>query len=110
MEPARADSRHNSMLADTSDIHALSGAQHRHADDLTTVAADLTAAQVSPDAFGSVGAGFLATLNGALTREARHAAQLAERLAAATSASGAAAAAYDATELFAGQTISNLGA
>lgn len=98
------------MLADTSDIHALSGAQHRHADDLTGVAADLAAAQVSPDAFGPVGAGFLATLNGAFLREARHAAQLAERPVAAHSATGAAAAAYGVTEFSAGQAISTVGA
>ena len=97
------------MLADTSDIHALSVAQRHHADDLTAVAADLAAARVSLDTFGPVGAGFLAALNGALMLEARRAAQLAECLLTATATTGSAAAAYDVTELRSGQAISTLG-
>jgi hypothetical protein len=97
------------MLADTSDIHALSAAQHRHAADLTAAAADLAAAQVPTDAFGSVGAGFLAALNDALALEARHAGQLAERLGTATSTAGAAASAYGAAEFGAGRAISIVG-
>jgi hypothetical protein len=97
------------MLADTSDIHALGVAQHRHAADLTAVAADLTAAQVSADAFGSVGAGFLAALNEALAREAHRATLLAERLGAATSTTQAAASAYRSAEFGVGRTISTIG-
>lgn len=109
MEPECADGRHNLMLADTSDIHAFAVAQRIHADDLATAAADLNAAQVSADAFGAVGAGFLGALNGALAQEARHAAQLAERLAAATSSAGAAADAYRSAEVRAGQALSVAG-
>ncbi len=108
MEPKRSGRRHNRMIADTSDIHGFSIAQLRHADDLTSVAADLTAATAAADAFGSVGAEFLDALNRALTQEAHHAAQLAERLASARSAAGAAAHAYHAAEGHAGQTISFL--
>ena len=97
------------MLADTSDIHALSVAQRHHADDVTAVAVDLAASQLPSDAFGSVAASFLATLNEALAQEARRAEQLAARLLAANSATSAAATAYVATELHAGQTISTLG-
>jgi hypothetical protein len=97
------------MLADTSDIHALSAAQRRHAADLTAVAADLAAAQVPTDAFGSVGAGFLAALNDALALEAHRAGRLAERLGTATSTAGSAASAYSAAEFGAGRAISAVG-
>jgi hypothetical protein len=97
------------MIADTSDIHAFSVAQHWHADDLTAIAADLAAAQVSPDAFGCVGADFVATLNDAVTREADRVTQFADRMAAATAAAGQAADAYRAAETHAGQSISLLG-
>jgi hypothetical protein len=97
------------MYADTSDIHALGVAQCRHAVDLTAVASNLTAAQVATDAFGSVGAGFLATLNEALAREAHRATLLAERLGAATSTAQAAASAYRAAEFGAGRAISTIG-
>jgi hypothetical protein len=106
MEPERSGRRHNRMIADTSDIHGLSTDHRRHADDLTSVAADLTAATVTVDAFGPVGAGFLAALNRALRQEAHHATQLAERLAAAASVAGAAAHAYAAADSAAGQAIS----
>lgn len=108
MEPARSGRRHKRMIADTSDIHGFSIAQLRHADDLTSVAADLTAATASADAFGSVGAEFLAVLNRALLQEARHATQLAERLAAARSLAGTAADAYRAAEGRAGRALSLL--
>jgi hypothetical protein len=110
MEPARPGRRHNLVLVDTSDIHAFSVALHRHAGDLASVAADLTAARVSSDAFGSVGSGFVAALNDALTREAHHVAQLAGRLSAARSSAGAAADGYEASEHHVGQSISALGA
>ena len=97
------------MIADTSDIHGLSVAQAARADDLVSVAAHLRASRVAADAFGTVGAGFLAALNDALLREARHAVQLAERLAAARHVSGTAAEAYASTERHAGQTISRIG-
>jgi hypothetical protein len=110
MEPARPGRRHNLVLADTSDIHAFSVALHRHADDLASVAAELTAARVSADAFGSVGFGFVTALNDALTREAYHVAQLAGGLSAAKSSAGAAADGYEASEHRVGQSISALGA
>jgi hypothetical protein len=97
------------MFADTSDIYAFGVALGRHADDLAAVASGLTAAQVSADAFGPVGAGFLAALNDALTQEAHRVTQLAERLAAATSTAGAAATAYGTSELVVGRAISTLG-
>lgn len=109
MEPARPGSRHNVVLADTSDIHAFSVALHRHASDLASVAADLTAAQVPADSFGSVGSGFVAALNEALNHDARRVTQLAGRLTAATSTAGAAAAAYETAEHHVGQSISILG-
>jgi HPt (histidine-containing phosphotransfer) domain-containing protein len=96
------------MIADTSDIHGFSAAQRRHADDLASVAGDLAAATVAVDAFGPVGAGFLAALNHALGREAEQVARLAERLASASSTAGAAAEAYRAAEGHAGQSISLL--
>jgi len=97
------------MLADTSDIRSLSIAQRRHADDLTSVAAELSAARVPADAFGPIGSGFLAALNEALVREANRVKGLAERLTAATSTTIAAADAYSAAEDAAGQSISRLG-
>ena len=97
------------MLADLPDIHALSAAQYRHAANLTSVAADLAAAQVPTDAFGSVGAGFLTALNDALALEAQRATQLAERLGTATFTARAAAGAYGAAESGAGRAISTVG-
>jgi hypothetical protein len=94
------------MIADTSDIHALSASQHRHAEELTAVAADLAAARISPDAFGSVGAGFLSALNAALTHQAEHVTLIAGRLSAAGSTASRAANAYAAAETAAGQSIS----
>ncbi|TPG34605.1 type VII secretion target [Mycolicibacterium hodleri] len=96
------------MIADTSDIQQLSVAQRRHADDLSSVAADLTAATAAGDAFGPVGAEFLAALNRALTQEAHQAQQLAERLSLARSTAGTAADAYRSAESSAGQSISLL--
>ena len=106
MEPRGARARHNRMLADTSDIHVFSTAQHRHADDLAAVAADLTAAQSSADAFGAVGAAFLTTLNAALVEEAGRVRWLAERLATARSTAATAADTYRDAEATAGQAIS----
>ena len=97
------------MIADTSDIHGFSVAQRGHADDLTSVAADLRASTVAADAFGTVGAGFLAALNQALLREARHATELAERFVAARHVAGTAAEVYDSTERSAAQSISRTG-
>lgn len=97
------------MIADTSDIHGFSAAQSGHADDLASVAADLRASTVATDAFGTVGAGFLAALNQALHREARLATELAERFVAARHVAGTAADAYDAAERSAGQSISRTG-
>ena len=109
MEPKRLGRRHNRMIADTSDIHGFGLAQQGHADDLTSVAADLQAATVAADAFGSVGARFLAALNHALTEEADNARRLAERCEAAKSTAGAAAEAYRSAEALAEQSISTLG-
>jgi hypothetical protein len=97
------------MIADTSDIHGFSVAQRVRADDLTSVAADLRASRVATDAFGTVGAGFVAALNDALLQEARHATELAERFAAARHVASTAAAAYESAEDRAGQTISRFG-
>ncbi len=97
------------MHADTSDIHALSLAHHHRCADLTAVAADLAAVQVSPGAFGPVGAGFLATLNDALVHEARYTERLAECLANAAIAAESAATDYVATEVRSGQALSTLG-
>jgi hypothetical protein len=94
------------VIADTSDLHALGAAQLRHADQLSSIAADLTAAIVAADAFGPVGARFLTALNQALTHEASLAAQLAERLAAGKSITIAAANSYQVTEGHVGQAIS----
>lgn len=108
MEPACPGRRHNVVLADTSDIHAFSVALHRHATDLSSVAADLSAAQVSADAFGAVGVAFVAALNDALNHEAHRVAQLAARLTAATSTAGAAGNAYERAEHVVGHSISLL--
>ena len=97
------------VIADTSDIHGFSVAQRVRADDLTSVAADLRASRVATDAFGTVGAGFLAALNDALLQEARHATELAERFASARHAASTAAEAYGGAERHAGQTISRVG-
>jgi hypothetical protein len=98
------------MIADTSDIHELSTTHRRHADDLTSVAADLAAATVATDGFGSVGAAFLVALNAALIQEARRATQLAERLSGASSTADTTAEAYRSAEGHAGQSISHSGA
>lgn len=97
------------MIADTSDIHGFSVAQRGHADDLAAVAADLRSSTVASDAFGTVGAGFLAALNDALLQEAGRVAQLAERLATARHVAGAAAEAYVAAEDHAGRSLSHVG-
>lgn len=97
------------MIADTSDIHGFSAAQSAHADDLASVAADLRASTVAADAFGTVGAGFLAALNHALHREAQLATELADRFAAARHVAGTAADAYDSAEQSAAQSISRTG-
>jgi hypothetical protein len=110
VEPAGSDRRHNVVLVDTSDIHAFGAALRRHAEDLDSVAADLTAARVPADAFGSVGSGFVAALNDALSREAARVGRLAEGLTAATHTAGAAADAYVRAEQAAGQSISAFGA
>lgn len=97
------------MIADTSDISALSAAHRARADELAAVAADLHASRVAADAFGSVGADFLAALDDALLQQAGLAAQLAERLTEATHVAGTAARAYVDAEHHAGQSISRLG-
>ena len=96
------------LLADASDLHALSLAQRHHADALTVVATNLAAARQSLEAFGSVGVGFLTALNDARSREAGHAGQLAERLAAATRATQSAARDYESSEATVGKSLSNL--
>jgi hypothetical protein len=108
MEPTRAHRRHNSMLADTSDIHDFSLAQHRHAADLSAVAADMTAARMPADAFGSAGVRFLAAFNAAVTQQARHLVDIADRLNVAGSTAKEAANAYFIAEQTAGQSISAL--
>ena len=108
MEPARPGRRHNVVLANTSDIHAYGVALKRHADDLGAAAADLFAARVAAEAFGSAGAGFAAALNEALTRESECTAALAERLTAATLVAGTTADAYRSAEGSVGQSISRL--
>ena len=110
MEPEHVGRRHNVVLVDTSDINAFGAALHRHADDLVSVAAHLSAARVSGDAFGSVGSGFVAALNDALTHEADRVEQLAGRLSDAKSLTTAAVAGYGATEDDAGQRLSTAGA
>ena len=97
------------MIADTSDIYGFSVAQRAHADDLASVAAHLRASTVAADAFGTVGAGFLAALNQALHREAQFATELAERFVAARHVAGTAAEAYESAEQSAGQSISRTG-
>ena len=94
------------MLADTSDIHAFSFAQHRHATDLVAVATDLAAARMPAEAFGSVGARFVSALNAALTQQAQHVTHIADRLTVAGSTAQEAADAYRASERSAAQTIS----
>ncbi len=108
MEPKRSIRRPNRMIADTSDIHRFSVAQRRHADDLTSVAAHLAAATAAADAFGAVGAPFVAALNRALALEAHHATQLATRLAAARSAADGAVHSYRAAEDAAAHDLSLL--
>lgn len=110
MEPERGGRRHNVVLVDTFDIHAFGAALHRHADDLASVAAHLTAARVSGDAFGSVGSGFVASLNDALIREAGQVEQLAGRILDAKSAAAATVASYHLAEDTAGQRLSTAGA
>jgi hypothetical protein len=97
------------MLADTSDIRDFSLAQHRHAADLTAVAADLTAARVPADAFGTVGARFLSALNAALLQQAQHVTRVADHLTVAGSTAKEAADSYESAERAAGQTISTQG-
>jgi hypothetical protein len=109
MEPAGTQRRHNRMLADTTDIHAFGIAQHRHAADLTAVAADLSAARVPADAFGSVGARFVTVFNAALQQHAQHLTHIADRFAVAGSTAKGAADAYRLAEHSAGQSISTQG-
>ena len=63
-------------------IHAFGVAQRRHADDLAAVAADLSRRRAAAaDAFGPVGARFLAALATRLTQRGPRRRRLAERLA-----------------------------
>jgi hypothetical protein len=112
MEPKRAGSRHNRMLADTVAIHAFGAAQARHAAELDAIHARLAAvgARLSPDALGPVGTQFLAALSEAVAREARVMSTLGERVAAAAGTARVTAEAYVATERGAGHAMSERGA
>lgn len=97
------------MLADTSDIHAFSAAQHRHAADLAAVATDLAAARLPDDAFGAVGTRFVSALNAALAHQAQHVTHLADRLTVAGATAKQSADAYAGAEQSATQAISTHG-
>jgi exonuclease VII small subunit len=83
VEPGRVDLRHNVVLADITVIRALGAAHSRQAADLAAVAATLRSATPPScaEAFGPVGARFVAALAEAVARESHAVAQLGERVA-----------------------------
>jgi hypothetical protein len=112
VEPAHLDRRHNVVLADIAVIRALGAAQSRQAADLDAVAATFRSA-AGPgcaEAFGPVGARFLAALTEAIAREAAVVAQLSERVAVAAQTAEATATAYRSTERRVGHSITAAGA
>ena len=112
MEPGRFDLRHNVVLADTTVIRALGAAHSRQAADLDAVAASLRSAMgpSCAEAFGPVGARFVAALAEAIARESHAVAQLSERIAVAGRTAEATAAAFGGSERRAGQAITAAGA
>jgi hypothetical protein len=111
VEPGRVDGRHNVVLADIAVIRALGAAQSRQAADLDAVAATLRSAAgpACAEAFGPVGARFLAALTEAIARESSVLARLGESVAAAGRTAEDTAAAYGGTELRVGQSITAVG-
>jgi hypothetical protein len=112
VEPGSFDLRHNVVLADITVIRALGAAHSRQAADLAAVAATLRSATPSwsAEAFGPVGARFVAALADAVARESVAVAQLSERVALAGNTADVTAAAYGGSEHRAGQAITSAGA
>jgi Excreted virulence factor EspC, type VII ESX diderm len=112
MEPGRFDPRHNVVLADITVIRALGAAHSRQAADLAAVAATLRSATPPScaEAFGPVGARFVAALAEAVALESHAVARLGERIAAAGHTAGTTAAAYGGSEDRAGRAITSAGA
>ncbi len=112
MEPGRLHRRHTVVLADIAAIRALAAAHSSHAADLDAVAATLRSA-VGPscaEAFGPIGARFVAALAEAVARESAAVARLGERMTVADHTAAAAALAYDAADGRAGRSITTVGA
>ena len=95
------------MLADTDAIRALGSANSAHADDLAAVAFTLSSLPdpAAATMFGAVGARFLAALAEATTSEARAAAALSDRVAAAYTTARASATGYDDADQRVGDVI-----
>jgi hypothetical protein len=111
VEPGRVDGRHNVVLADIAVIRALGATQSRQAADLDAAATTLRSAAgpACADAFGPVGARFLAALTEAIAHESSVLARLGESVAAAGRTAEDTAAAYGAAELRVGQSITAVG-
>jgi hypothetical protein len=95
------------MFADTEAIRAFGAASSAQADDLAAVASALSS-MPGADAFGPVGARFLAALSEATTETSRAVSALADRLAAGCSTARASAAAYENADARTGALVSRV--
>ena len=109
MEPIASDPRHNDVHADIPALRELATAHARHAADLQDVAARLSAVTPQPDAFGPIGARFLAALVAAVERDADSASALSARLVDGSTAATATATSYDDADRLVGRTIGTVG-
>jgi hypothetical protein len=109
MEPNGSVRRRNYVHADIPAIRALATSHARHATDLEALAAALHIAAPPPDAFGSVGATFLAAVADALTSEAQTANGLTARVVAASNVGTTTADAFDEADLRVGQAVGSVG-
>ncbi|WP_237573656.1 type VII secretion target [Mycolicibacterium lacusdiani] len=109
MEPKRFDRRRKYVHADIPAIRALAASHARHSTDLEALAAALARVAPPPDAFGSVGADFLAAVADALTSEAQTADGLTARAVAASNAGTTTADAFDEADLRVGQAVGSVG-
>lgn len=109
MEPIAAGPRPNDVHADIPALRELAAAHARHAADLQDVAARLTAVAPQPEAFGPIGARFLAALVDAVERDARTAAALATRLVDGSAAATATATAFDDADRRVDRAVGSIG-
>jgi hypothetical protein len=110
MEPVGGHVRPNRMFADTDAIRAFGATSAAQADDLSTIAAALSAmpSAAADSMLGPVGARFLAALADATTDAARAVAMLSDRLEAGHFTARASATAYENADHRLGAAFSRL--